>query len=131
MTQIQNQYELLTAVQFPFSDYSMMNRFPKERIQEMRDSFLQHANEMERIKVDSVRSILRNMGFNPTDYFLEMVTFKANNDEPYIEFEEFVGIIDQIEDDAKATKDGKDSAQNGFHYFLSKMSVNPIPPWLF
>lgn len=91
-----------------------MERFSVDQLREFEDAFLMFCKYDKQgtgyILSIELRDMLKIIGYNPTDETLETLTIVIDADgNGRIEFHEFVDLIDHLETDEKADKEGKAS----------------------
>lgn len=89
-----------------------MERFSVDQLRELEDAFFMFCKYDKQntgyILSSELRDMLKIIGFNPTDETLETLTIVIDADgNGRIEFHELVDLIDNLETDEKATKEGK------------------------
>ena len=92
---------LIQYFQVQLEEFSRaMDRFTSEQIREYNDAFMMFDRDGSGdIGSIELRDMLKTVGFNPTDILLERLTLEIDNDgNGMINFEEFMALIDGLED---------------------------------
>lgn len=86
-----------------------MDRYTKDQIDELRDAFLMFdKNDTGCIPSNSLRDVLKTIGYNPTDKLLENMSIIIDEDSNgIIEFEEFVNLLDALDTEEKNEMEGE------------------------